>query len=267
MGVARPLGGFDAGAIQFGGVGESPQFLQGLPAMEIGRAVVGVVGDYSLEFSDRSFQVAVVGVIEGQTVAREGVLGVLFEQGSQGIGTCTHSSMVTGIGTLKEDMAEELQGRPVRDSISEMSEFALPNDANTLGTLFGGKVMSLVDLAGSLAAVRHARGPVVTASVDYMTFLHPIHIGQLVILRSQVNRVFRTSMEVGVKVFVEDLRSREVKHTSSAYLTFVAIDKAGNRVPIAPVVPESEEELRRFEDAGERRRQRLEMKARTTNQG
>ncbi len=160
-------------------------------------------------------------------------------------------------------MAEELQGRPVRESMSEMSEFALPNDANTLGTLFGGKVMALVDLAGSLAAVRHARGPVVTASVDYMTFLHPIHIGQLVTLRSQVNRVFRTSMEVGVKVLVEDLRTREVKHTSSAYLTFVAIDKEGNRVPIPPVIPETDDEKRRFADAGERRRHRLEMKDRT----
>ena len=164
-------------------------------------------------------------------------------------------------------MPEELQGRPVRESVSEMSEFALPNDANTLGTLFGGKVMALVDLAGSLAAVRHACGPIVTASVGYMTFLHPIHIGQLVILRSQVNRVFRTSMEVGVKVFVEDLRTREVKHTSSAYLTFVAIDKEGNRVPIVPVIPETDEERRRFEDAGERRRQRLEMKARATMKG
>lgn len=144
-----------------------------------------------------------------------------------------------------------------------MSEFALPNDANTLGTLFGGKVMALVDLAGSLAAVRHARGPVVTASVDYMTFLHPIHIGQLVTLRSQVNRVFRTSMEVGVKVLVEDLRTREVKHTSSAYLTFVAIDKEGNRVPIPQVLPETEDENRRFADAGERRRHRLEIRART----
>lgn len=161
-------------------------------------------------------------------------------------------------------MQEELKGRPVRESISEMSEFALPNDANTLGTLFGGKVMSLVDLAGSLAGVRHARGPVVTASVDYMTFLHPIHIGQLVILRSQVNRVFRTSMEVGVKVFVEDLGTREVKHTCSAYLTFVAIDKDGKRVPIAPVIPETEEEFRRFADAGERRQRRLEMRARAT---
>ncbi len=160
-----------------------------------------------------------------------------------------------------------MMGRPVRESASEMSEFALPNDANMLGTLFGGKVMSLVDLAGSLAAVRHSRGPVVTASVDYMTFLHPIHIGQLVILKSQVNRVFRTSMEVGVKVFVENLRTREVKHTSSAYLTFVAIDKEGNRLPITPVIPETEAETRRFEDAGERRRQRLEMKARTKTQG
>ena len=161
-------------------------------------------------------------------------------------------------------MSEEIvMGRPVRESMSEMSELALPNDANMLGTLFGGKVMSLVDLAGSLAAVRHARGPVVTASVDYMTFLHPIHIGQLVILRSQVNRVFRTSMEVGVKVFVENLRTREVKHTSSAYLTFVAIDKQGNRVPVTQAIPETEEEKRRFEDAGERRRYRLETKART----
>jgi acyl-CoA hydrolase len=142
-----------------------------------------------------------------------------------------------------------------------MSEFALPNDANMLGTLFGGKVMSLVDLAGALAAVRHSRCPVVTASVDHMTFLHPIHIGDLVILRSQVNRVFRTSMEVGVKVCVENLRTREVKHTSSAYLTFVAIDKDGNRVPIDPVIPENEEELRRYTAAGVRREHRLMMKA------
>jgi acyl-CoA hydrolase len=162
-------------------------------------------------------------------------------------------------------MAEEMVGRPVRESASEMSEFALPNDANSLGTLFGGKVMALVDLAGALAAVRHARCAVVTASVDYMTFLHPIHIGQLVVLKSQVNRVFRTSMEVGVKVFVEDLRTREVKHTCSAYLTFVAVDREGNRLPVEPVIPESEEEKRRFEDAGERRRIRLEMKNRLKN--
>ncbi len=141
-----------------------------------------------------------------------------------------------------------------------MSEFALPNDANVLGTLFGGKVMALVDLAASLAAARHARCAIVTASIDRMTFLHPIHIGQLVTLKSSVNRVFRTSMEVGVKVFIEDLHTREVKHTSSAYLTFVALDKAGQKIAVTPVLPQSEAELRRYEEAGERRALRLAQK-------
>ena len=154
----------------------------------------------------------------------------------------------------------DLTPKPVRESVSEYSEFALPNDANVLGALLGGKVMHLVDLCGALAAIRHARTPVVTASIDYMTFLSPIRIGQLLMLRSSVNRVFRTSMEVGVKVMVEDLASGEVRHTSSAYLTFVAIDAAGNRIPIPPVVPETEEEKRRYEEAARRREVRLEMR-------
>jgi len=152
-------------------------------------------------------------------------------------------------------------GRPVGESASEMSEFALPNDANVLGTLFGGKVMALVDLAASLAAARHARCAIVTASIDRMTFLHPIHIGQLVTLKSSVNRVFRTSMEVGVKVFIEDLHTREVRHTSSAYLTFVALDKDGHKITVTPVLPQTEAELRRFEEAGERRALRLAQKS------
>ena len=98
-----------------------------------------------------------------------------------------------------------LTPRPVRESASDYMEVALPNDANPLGNLLGGRVMHLVDIAGALAASRHSRCPVVTASVDSMTFLHPVHIGQLLILKSAVNRVFRTSMEVGVKVWVEDL--------------------------------------------------------------
>src|SRR5258707_5298730 len=134
-----------------------------------------------------------------------------------------------------------MQGRPVRESISEYSELALPNDANGLGNVLGGKVMHLVDLAAALAAIRHARCPVVTASVDHMNFLHPVRIGQLILLRSSVNRVFRTSMQIGVKVFVEDLRTRAVQHTSSAYLTFVALDASGNRIPVAPAIPETEE--------------------------
>lgn len=157
-------------------------------------------------------------------------------------------------------MSAEPGGRFVRESVSEYSEFALPTDANTLGNVLGGKVMHLVDLAAALAAVRHARSPVVTASVDQMTFLHPVHIGQLIILQSSVNRVFRTSMEVGVRVQVEDLLTSRRKHTSSAYLTFVAIDSSGRRVPIAPVIPETDDEKRRYAEAEERRAHRLAMR-------
>lgn len=152
------------------------------------------------------------------------------------------------------------EGKPVRESLSEYVELALPNDANGLGHVLGGKVMHLVDLAGALAAMRHARRPVVTASVDHMNFLHPVHIGQLIILRSSVNRVFRTSMEVGVRVSVEDLRTGEECHTSSAYLTFVALDENENRVAIPPVIPETEEEKRRYEEAGKRREYRLALR-------
>jgi acyl-CoA hydrolase len=153
-----------------------------------------------------------------------------------------------------------LEPKPVRESISEYSELAMPTDANPLGTLFGGKVMHLVDLAGSLAAVRHARRPVVTASVDYMSFLTPVHIGQLMVLRSMVNRVFRTSMEIGVRVSVEDLMTGEVRHTSSAYLTFVALDASGKPQPIAPAIPETPEEVRRYHDAAVRRQHRLALR-------
>jgi acyl-CoA hydrolase len=160
-------------------------------------------------------------------------------------------------------MTDILSGRPVRESISEYSEIALPNDANPLGNLLGGRVMHVVDLAAAIAAARHSRHPVVTASVDHMTFLHPVHIGELLILKSSVNRVFRTSMEVGVKVWVENLSTGAVKHTSSAYLTFVALDAKHNLVPIPPVIPETEEEERRYEEAGIRREYRLAQKART----
>jgi len=150
--------------------------------------------------------------------------------------------------------------KPVRESLSEYSELALPNDANGLGNVLGGKVMHLVDLAGALAALRHARRPMVTASVDHMNFLHPVKIGQLILLRSSVNRVFRTSMEVGVKVWVENLQTGAVRHTSSAYLTFVALDEHGQPVSIPRVIPETEDEKRRYEEAAQRRDYRLEMR-------
>ncbi|MBK5292371.1 MAG: acyl-CoA thioesterase [Acidobacteriia bacterium] len=153
-------------------------------------------------------------------------------------------------------------GKAVRESISEYSELTLPNDSNSLGSLFGGKLMQYVDLAGSLAAARHARTAVVTVSVDSMTFLRPVAIGQLVILRSSVNRVFRTSMEVGVKVLVEDLRTGQQDHVSSAYLTFVALDQERRKIVLPPVIPETQEEIRRYGEAGDRRAYRLRQKER-----
>ncbi|HVN05966.1 MAG TPA: acyl-CoA thioesterase [Bryobacteraceae bacterium] len=153
-------------------------------------------------------------------------------------------------------------GKPVRESISEYVELALPTDANGLGNVLGGKVMHLVDLAGAMAAMRHARKPVVTASFDHMQFHHPIHIGQLMVLHSQVNRVFRTSMEVGVNVTVEDLMTGEKRHTCSAFLTFVALGANGQPTCIPPVIAETEEEKRRYSEAGERRAYRLAMRQR-----
>ena len=155
-----------------------------------------------------------------------------------------------------------MQGRPVRESISEYSELALPNDANGLGNLLGGKIMHLVDLAGALAAMKHCRRIVVTASIDHMDFIHPVKIGQLVRLRSSVNRAFTTSMEVGVKVWVEDLIRGTEQHVSSAFLTFVAIDANGRGVQVPPVIPESAEEKRRYEDAAARREYRLSLRRR-----
>jgi acyl-CoA hydrolase len=155
-----------------------------------------------------------------------------------------------------------MQGKPVRESLSEYSEIALPNDANGLGNVLGGKVMHLVDLAAAMAAIRHARRPCVTASVDSLHFLHPVRIGQLIVLRSSVNRVFRTSMEVGVQVETETLLTGEKLHTCSAYLTFVALDENRKAVEIPPVIPETEEELRRYRQAGERREYRLAMRDR-----
>jgi len=154
--------------------------------------------------------------------------------------------------------------RTVRETQSEYAEICLPNYTNMLGNMLGGRVMHLVDLCGAIAAMRHARCVVVTTSVDLMTFLHPVHIGELVRLRSQVNRVFRTSMEVGVKVWVENLHTTQIRHTSSAYLTFVALDDAGSRVVLPPIHPETADEHRRYEEAGSRRKYRLAQKDRVT---
>ncbi len=155
--------------------------------------------------------------------------------------------------TDSADPARLTRPRPVRESISEMTEIVLPNDANPLNALLGGRLMHWIDLAGAMAAHRHSRQYVVTASIDHMDFLVPVRVGDFVVLRSSVNRVFRTSMEVGVKAWVENYHTEKSRHVSSAYLTFVAVDINGNRMSVAPVVPETDDEKRRYEDAVHRR--------------
>src|ERR1700726_5076954 len=131
-------------------------------------------------------------------------------------------------------MNDQMLERPVRDSQSEMAEIVLPNDANPLGALLGGRLMHWIDLAGAMAAHRHSRNYVVTASVDHIDFLVPVRVGDLAILRSSVNRVFHRSMEVGVKVFVENYIADTAQHVASAHLTFVAVDANLSRVKVTP---------------------------------
>lgn len=154
-----------------------------------------------------------------------------------------------------------LKGKPVSASRSEMSEVVLPVVTNLLGKLLGGHVMHLVDIVAAMAASRHANAYVVTASVDYIDFRNSINLGEIVHLMSQVNRVFNTSMEVGVKVYSENPITGERKHTTTAYVTFVALDeftKTPKTVP--PLTVKTAEEKRRWREAGERRKYRLAMR-------
>ncbi len=154
------------------------------------------------------------------------------------------------------------RGRTVAKSKVEMVEVVLPNDANPLGNILGGKVMHLIDIAGAIAAHRHSRCHVVTASVDYLDFVHPIPVGQLILLRAHVTRIFRTSMEVEVKVYLEDFITGERRQTSSAFVTYVALDREGRPTVIPPLILRTAEERRRYHEAMVRRRQRLDLAAR-----
>ena len=147
--------------------------------------------------------------------------------------------------------------KPVRASQTEMIQLVLPNDANPLGNALGGMVMHLVDMAAAIAAHRHSGFHVVTASMDHMDFLCPVHVGDVIILKSSVNRVFRSSMEVGVKVFREESFTNRREHASSAYLTFVSIDEMGRPQDSPQAVPETHEEKRRYREAGIRRQARI----------
>lgn len=159
-----------------------------------------------------------------------------------------------------------LPARTVAQSQSEMTELILPNDTNTLGNLLGGRLMHFIDLVGAMSAYRHARSHVVTASMEHIDFIAPVHVGDLLILKSSVNRAFHTSMEVGVKVWVENTLVGVHRHVASAYLTFVAIDSQGRRVPVPPLELETDEQKRRYRDAG-RRREIREAEARRRQAG
>jgi acyl-CoA hydrolase len=144
-----------------------------------------------------------------------------------------------------------------RASRVEKAELVLPGLTNVHGTIFGGIMMQWIDIAAGIAAARHAGGPVVTASMDRLHFLHPVHLGEVVILQAQVNFAARTSMEVGVRVFSEDQVTRARRQTTRAYLTFVAVDDVGRPRAVPRLVLETAEERKRFAEAARRRAVRL----------
>jgi acyl-CoA hydrolase len=162
-------------------------------------------------------------------------------------------------GTGADDST--LKPKLVSASRSEMTEVVLPAQTNALGKLLGGQVMHWVDIAAAIAASRHSNSYVVTASVDYIDFRNAVNLGELIILKSQVNRVFRTSMEVGVEVFSEQILTGERKHTTTAYVTFVAIDEhTGKPKAVRPLLLKTTEEKRRFREAAQRRETRLALR-------
>jgi acyl-CoA hydrolase len=164
----------------------------------------------------------------------------------------------SGKARKTEHREEAMKGKPVSASASEMAEVVLPAQTNALGNLLGGHVMHLVDVVAAMAACRHANSYMVTASVDYIDFRTPVSLGEIVILKSHVNRVFHTSLEVGVEIYSENILTGEKKHTTSAFVTFVAIDENTRRPkPVPPLIVRTREERRRWKAAAKRREIRL----------
>jgi len=147
--------------------------------------------------------------------------------------------------------------KTVRESQHETSELMMPQHANNMGHVFGGVILSMMDKCGAIAAFRHSRAAVTTASIARVDFREPIHLGDLVVMKASVNFVGRSSMEVGVRVEAEDLLTGVRRHTNSCYLTFVAVDRSGRPIEVAGLTPETEDEQRRYAAAETRRRARL----------
>jgi len=162
----------------------------------------------------------------------------------------------------------EAQGRRVRDSVTEMAQLVLPHEANVHGSVLGGTVMHWIDLAAAVTANRHCRRPVVTVAIDEMSFLAPINVGQLALISARITLVDKSSMEIRVEVGSEDLLTGEQRHTSTAYVTFVAIDPVTSRpAPVPPLILETDDEKAEHARALERRRQRLARRAESTTAG
>jgi acyl-CoA hydrolase len=154
-----------------------------------------------------------------------------------------------------------MKKRYIKSSQVEMTELVLPNDTNQLGNLLGGRLMEWMDIAAAIAAQRHSNRVCVTASVDELVFHYPIHLGEVVTLKASVNRVFTTSMEVGVKVLAENQLTQQKKIANTAYFSFVAVDEQNTPTTIPPIIPQTRDEKRRFVDALARRRYRLQKYA------
>jgi acyl-CoA hydrolase len=160
-----------------------------------------------------------------------------------------------------EDARPDSQPRPASRSESLLSKWMGITDANSAGFVHGGMVMRLCDEAAGLAALRHSGQRIVTAAMDRMTFLHPVHVGELLTCRAKVNAVWRTSMEVGVRVEAENVRDGDIRHSSTAYLTMVAVGDDGRPFPVPPLLAETEDEERRQREAELRRANRLEERS------
>jgi acyl-CoA hydrolase len=167
----------------------------------------------------------------------------------------THAASVDS--DMCPDRLPALTPKAAAASATDMVQMVLPNDANPLGYILGGTVMHLIDIAGAIAAHRHTRTLVVTAAVDRLQFLHPIKVGDLILLRSRVTCTFTTSLEVAVEVFSEESVTGTRRLTSHAYLTFAAIDREGRHVPVPPLLVETDDERRQCEEARARRAERL----------
>ncbi|MFZ5989682.1 MAG: acyl-CoA thioesterase [Bacillota bacterium] len=161
---------------------------------------------------------------------------------------------------ISKEHINTLIGKPPRLSQVEMTELVLPNDTNLLGNLLGGRLMHWIDIAGAMAASRHSNKIVATVALDSLDFRHPARMGELVILNAKLTWTGRTSMEVSVNVYAENIKSGKTILTNKAFITFVALDNDGNPSEVPPLILESDEEKQNFAEGEKRRTERLKRK-------